>query len=90
LDFRGKQLGSQLEDIEEVLERQQAEAEILASQPERFVLLAFDLEIRMEQDNHLILYDHGEWSCSCEFFRKNRTCCHIMAASLLLNGSSFA
>ena len=80
-------MSSQLEDRDEVLERQQAEAEKLASQLERFVLLAFDLEVRTEQDNHLILYDHDEWSCSCNIFREYRICSHIIAASLLMNQS---
>jgi hypothetical protein len=78
---------SNAKPIDEVLEREQAKAAEYASQPDRFTLIAFDLEIRVEQDNHLVLYDHGEWSCTCTFFEEWETCSHITATALLFKDS---
>jgi SWIM zinc finger len=88
-----KLLSSQLKEkplSDEVLEGQQAEAKRYAGDPSRFVLLAFDLEVRTENENHLVLYDHNECSCSCDFFRENRTCSHSIAALLLLKDALLA
>ena len=64
-------------------EGMQRDAEKLASQLERFVLTSFDLEVRTEHENHLVMYDHDEWSCTCDFFGRNGTCVHVMAVEML-------
>jgi SWIM zinc finger len=72
--------GKQLEELHQM----EAKADEFAGTPERFALLAFDLEMHDGDDNHLILYDHNEWSCTCTFFEENGTCAHTVAAKLLL------
>lgn len=78
-----------IDQIDQELDELQVEAEKLASQLERFHLLSFDLEIRMEHVNHLIQHDHGDFSCTCDFYSVNGTCVHIMAVELLGHASVF-
>ncbi len=59
-----------------------------AHDPTRFVLLAFDLDVHVGDDHHLVIYDHKEWSCSCDFFKKMGICSHVAAAGFLLERAS--
>ena len=72
------------QQIEQLLQAQRAQAATYAAQPERFALFALEGEIRTEHGKHLIMYNNGDWSCTCTFFQEWQTCCHIMALSSLL------
>ena len=86
-------LSNQLEDklnawqIDELIEGKQVKAERYASDPERFMLFCLELEIRADHGNQLVMYNEGDWSCTCAFFDEWRTCSHVRATSLLLKDS---
>ncbi len=85
---------SQLEEkeglSEAVFRETYAEGRRYANDPTRFVLLAFDLNVHIEQDNYLVLYDHKDWSCSCDFYKEKGFCSHIAAASFLLQKAAIS
>ncbi len=90
-----KSLVSQIEEKEKILSESvlreiYAEGRRYAADPTRFVLFAFDLNMHTEQDNHLVLYDHKDWSCSCDFYKEKGICSHIAAVSFLLERASLS
>ena len=72
------------QQIEELMNAEQAKAEAYAAQPERFTLYALEVEVRTEHGNQLVMYNDGEWSCTCTFFEDWHLCCHILSISSLL------
>ncbi len=74
---------------EAVLREIYAEGRRYAADPTCFMLFAFDLNVYTEQENHLVLYDHKEWSCSCDFYKEMGICSHIAAAGFMLEKASF-
>jgi hypothetical protein len=77
------------QQIDDLIREAQAKAEEYASQPERFTLLSLELEVRADYGNQLVIYNDGDWSCTCAFFEEWRTCRHVRATSLLLKDSFF-
>ena len=73
--------------IDGLIQAEQAKAEAYAAQPERFTLFSLELDIRTEDGNHLVLYNDGQWSCSCDFFKEWQTCSHTRATAFLLKDS---
>lgn len=46
------------------------------------------LEAAFEGSNsaHEFGFEHGTWTCNCDFFRSRHVCCHTMAMERILNG----
>ncbi|MGA2112290.1 MAG: hypothetical protein ABSG98_09110 [Anaerolineales bacterium] len=55
-----------------------------AEQPERFQFHAFELTFRGDNNDHVVRYERGSWSCDCEFFALRGVCSHTMALERLL------
>ena len=69
---------------DDALKREQEKAEEYASQPDRIALFSMELEMKSTHDNRLILYNDGEWDCTCDFFQAYATCSHVMAMGRIL------
>ncbi|MGD0575567.1 MAG: hypothetical protein ABSB61_09440 [Anaerolineales bacterium] len=55
-----------------------------AEQPERFQFHTFELTFRGDNNDHVVKYERGSWSCDCEFFTLRGVCSHTMALERLL------
>jgi len=88
-------LGDQCDDtldaqkIDELIESTRVKAEQYAAEPDRFQLSSLELELRSAHGNRLIIYEAGQWSCTCSFFEEWGRCSHTMATLLLLKDSLF-
>ena len=49
-----------------------------AEEPHRFHFEAFTIQIDGENNNHIVKFDKGNWSCDCEFFQTREYCSHTM------------
>lgn len=55
-----------------------------AKEPERFQFDTFQVTMSGANHPHVITYDHGKWSCDCEFCRTRGRCSHTMALEQIL------
>jgi hypothetical protein len=39
-----------------------------------------------ENNSHTVHYDHGTWTCDCDFFTTRGVCSHSMALERILEG----
>ena len=51
---------------------------------ERMRFRVFSVEIQGENNHHLTRFDHGQWTCDCEFFKSHAHCSHTMALERVL------
>src|SRR5205807_2426558 len=61
-----------------------AKAKRYAEEPERIQFTRFEMTFRGESDVHFLVYDNGEWSCTCRFFHDWGDCSHTMAVQRVL------
>ena len=66
------------------MEQKQAKAEQYAGEPERFTINALVVDMQSEHGIRSIAYLNGIWYCTCDFFKENGTCSHIMALGKIL------
>ncbi len=50
----------------------------------RFTFHKFEVTFRGDNNDHHVTYEHGKFTCDCEFFIANQRCAHTMALELLL------
>jgi hypothetical protein len=62
------------------LRKKREKAKVYSHQPERFKIVSLELRMDSEHDVRRLVYREGKWSCTCEFFSKQNTCSHLMAA----------
>ncbi|RMF37140.1 MAG: hypothetical protein D6759_02675 [Chloroflexi bacterium] len=55
-----------------------------AQEPERFQFLQFTVTVRGTHRTHTVSYNHGQWSCGCDFFAMRGVCSHTMAVEKVL------
>lgn len=55
-----------------------------ATERHRFHFQSFTVRIDGENNDHLVTFDHGAWSCDCDFFQSRNICSHTMAIEELL------
>lgn len=55
-----------------------------AQERHRFSFESFTVNIAGENNSHRVHYDHGQWSCDCDFFQTRNICTHTMALEELL------
>ncbi|MCO6450283.1 MAG: hypothetical protein J5I90_05785 [Caldilineales bacterium] len=53
---------------------------------ERLQFNRFEVLFKGDHRDHVIAYDNGEWSCTCDFFRQRGVCSHTMTMERVLNG----
>ena len=71
---------------DETLKREQEKAEEYVNAPERITLSSLKVVMKSTHDTHLITYNDGKWSCSCDFFLLHETCSHVMATGSIFHG----
>ena len=55
-----------------------------AEERERFNFTSFSVDIKGENNQHSVTYDHGEWTCTCSFFATRGRCSHTIALEFIL------
>jgi hypothetical protein len=56
-----------------------------AEEPERVTFVSFAVAFAGDHSSYRVEYDHGKWTCQCEFFRQRGICSHTMAMERLLD-----
>ena len=51
---------------------------------DRIRFRSFSVEIAGDNNRHVTSFDHGQWSCDCEFFKSHGHCSHTMAMERVL------
>ncbi len=59
-------------------------ARMYAEEPERVRIEQFRAMFQGTNSRHAVVYDHGAWHCSCNFFASRGVCSHTMAMERLL------
>ena len=59
-------------------------ANLYAREPERLCFTQFSTTFRGDNDSHTVSYEHNRWTCTCDFFRSWKLCCHTMAIEKLM------
>ena len=57
-----------------------------AEERERISFEMFRATFEGENNPHTVLYEHGEWTCDCNFFLSRGVCSHSMALERILDG----
>jgi hypothetical protein len=57
-----------------------------ANEKSRFRFSSFNVTMEGENNKHEIQFDHGNWKCTCEFFKSRGRCSHTMALETILEG----
>lgn len=50
----------------------------------RFQFNQFNVEVKGDNNSHVVSYDKGTWKCDCEFFAMHGRCVHTMALENIL------
>lgn len=61
-------------------------AQNYAREPERVSVSQLGAFFEGKHDCYTINYDEGNWKCSCDHFRAQLFCSHIMAVERMLKG----
>ncbi len=57
-----------------------------AEDPKRFRFNKFEVTFHGDNNDHLVSFADGKFSCDCEFFITHQRCGHTMALEILLKG----
>jgi hypothetical protein len=57
-----------------------------AADRSRFTFLNFQVVVRGDNGDHVVSYDHGQWSCNSDYFKHHGYDSHTMAVEKLLEG----
>lgn len=57
-----------------------------AQEPERFKFESFSVRVKGANNDHLVTFADGKFTCDCEFFMTRGICSHTMAMEELLKG----
>ena len=71
------------------LARKRVKAEHYAKEPERFMFANLEIQMQSTHDMRLIHFGSGKWTCSCDFFKRQDTCSHLMAIQDMLKHFRF-
>ena len=55
-----------------------------AEERNRFRFNKFELKFHGDNNDHIVSYDNGSFTCDCEFFLTHERCAHTMALDELL------
>lgn len=56
-----------------------------AQEKERFHFQALTVNIDGNNNKNTVTFDHGKWSCTCDFFHTRGRCTHTMAVEQLMD-----
>ena len=57
-----------------------------AEERDRITFQQFKVTFEGENNDHTIIYDEGDWKCTCDFFQTRGRCSHTMALETILEG----
>lgn len=57
-----------------------------SNEHDRFSFKAFQVTVRGDNNDHVVSYDNGKWSCDSEYFQTHGYDSHTMAVEKLLEG----
>jgi hypothetical protein len=60
---------------------------LYAQEPERITFESFEVTFQGDHKPHKLTYEHGRWSCDCNFFAARGVCSHVMTLERVLAGS---
>jgi len=63
----------------ETLLRKIAKAKRYVSEPDRFSINQHEVSIRTDHGTRILTEQKKGWICSCEFFKENKVCSHVIA-----------
>ena len=55
-----------------------------AEERNRFRFNKFELKFHVDNNDHKVSYNEGEFQCDCEFFLTHKRCAHTMALDEIL------
>ena len=55
-----------------------------AEERDRVHFDAFEVTFHGDHDEYHVLYEHGHWTCQCQFFHQRGVCSHTMAMERIL------
>jgi len=55
-----------------------------AQQPERISFGQFAVDFKGKHQDYRVTYDHGTWTCECDFFAQRGICSHTMTLEKVL------
>lgn len=50
-----------------------------SQEPERMTFVNFSVLFNGKHQTYIVSFDHGKWSCECDFFVQRGVCSHTMA-----------
>ncbi len=50
-----------------------------SQEPERMTFVSFSVLFNGKHQTYTVSFDHGNWSCECDFFGQRGVCSHTMA-----------
>lgn len=59
-------------------------AKLYAEERDRIQFETFRVQIRGDNNAHVVSYDLGNWDCDCDFFASRTVCGHTMAMERVL------
>lgn len=57
-----------------------------AQERKRFHFKKFTVAVDGENNQHLVSFEDGTWTCDCSFFQSRGRCSHTMSLEVLLEG----
>jgi hypothetical protein len=57
-----------------------------AQERERFQFHDFRVTVRGANNDHVVTYAEGKWTCDCDFFHSRGRCSHTMSLEIILEG----
>jgi len=59
-------------------------AKLYAEERDRFQFESFRVQIKGDNNIHIVTYDRGSYNCDCDFFATRNRCGHTMAMERVL------
>lgn len=56
-----------------------------AEQRDRINFSGFQVTLRGNHTDHVVVYQEGNWHCDCDFFARRGVCSHTMAMERILD-----
>ena len=61
-----------------------------SQEPERMTFVSFSVLFNGKHQTYTVSFDHGKWSCECDFFGQRGVCSHTMAVEKVVGRSGVA
>ncbi|MDY0125151.1 MAG: SWIM zinc finger family protein [Anaerolineaceae bacterium] len=55
-----------------------------AEERDRIQFINFEAKFKGENNDHIVTYNDGQWSCTCNYFQAHGICAHTMGLEFIL------